>query len=61
MTNEDRYRALALDCTRLAGAIGDPQSRLALLEMAQAWLKLADQAQKNSQTDLATPAGSSNG
>jgi hypothetical protein len=52
VSNEDRYRALALDCTRLAAVIGDPQSRLALLEMAQAWLKLADHAQKNGEADL---------
>ena len=52
MTNEERYRGHALDCIRLASEISDPQSRLALLEMAQSWVKLAAQARKSSQTDL---------
>jgi hypothetical protein len=30
----------------------DPKSRLSLLAMAQSWLKLAEQAVKNSETTL---------
>jgi hypothetical protein len=58
VSNEERYRVHALDCIRLAGELADTKSRLALLEMAHSWLKLADQAQKNSQADLVyeTPA-----
>jgi hypothetical protein len=42
---------MAEDCS-------DSAYRLALLERAQVWLRLAEQAEKNSQTDLVyeTPA-----
>jgi hypothetical protein len=48
----DEYCKAALDCVELADASHDPQSRMALLEMAQMWTRLADQAVKNSKTDI---------
>jgi hypothetical protein len=50
MPNEYRHRAV--ECLRLANECNDPQNRASLLEMAQAWLRLLDQAEKNSQVDI---------
>jgi hypothetical protein len=46
------YRERAAECFRLARTVNDPQQRAVLLEMARAWLRLFDQAEKNAQTDL---------
>jgi hypothetical protein len=54
----DAYRERAAECFRLANGLNDPQLRALLFEMARAWLRLSDQAEKNSQADLTyeTPA-----
>jgi len=39
-SNED-YRGKALECMAAAEAAADPRERLALLEIAQSWMKLA--------------------
>jgi hypothetical protein len=44
------YRLHAAQCIDLAQRSTDPQSRLALFDMARSWRMLADQADKNSQT-----------
>ncbi len=41
------YRQCALTCVRFASDTNDPHAKLELLDMAQAWAKLADQAKKN--------------
>jgi hypothetical protein len=46
-----RYADFAADCVRLAGQTTDPTSKLRLLDMAAVWLRLADQVEKNNQTD----------
>jgi hypothetical protein len=46
------YRDYALDCLRLAETTTAPDTKATLLGMAQCWVKLADQAEKNSQTDI---------
>jgi hypothetical protein len=46
------YRERAAECFRLARRVNDPQQRALLLEMARAWLRLFDQAEKNAKTDL---------
>jgi hypothetical protein len=46
------YRLHAAQCINLAQRSTDTQSRLALLDMARSWRMLADQAEKNSQTDI---------
>jgi hypothetical protein len=51
MSKED-YRERAAECLRLANESANPVHRAALLEMAQAWLLLHDQAEKNSLTDI---------
>ncbi len=44
MSVSDDYRQHALECLRLAQAADDARSKALLLEMAQAWVNLADQA-----------------
>jgi len=46
------YRLHSAQCTEIARRSRDPEIKLALLTMAQAWLTLADQAMKNSETVL---------
>lgn len=38
----DEYRRRAQQCLETAGAFRDPEARVALSHMAQAWLRLAD-------------------
>lgn len=46
------YRMRAAQCTKLAQKATDSEAKLALLDMAQAWLSLAEQADKNAETTL---------
>jgi hypothetical protein len=48
----DEYKRHAAECLRLASLLSDTENRAALLGMAQAWSRLAEQAVKNSQTDV---------
>jgi hypothetical protein len=41
------HRRHAAECLRLAEDRSDPQERLVLIDMAQAWLQLAHQAEQN--------------
>ena len=45
------YLLRARHCLDIASAV-DPSRRLILLEMAQAWTRLADQAERNRKSDL---------
>jgi hypothetical protein len=40
------YRRRALECVEMAKTIENPTHRLALLEMAQAWMRLAEKTDK---------------
>lgn len=42
-----RYREHAAKCIKVAAGLSDTESKLALLDMAHAWLLLAEQALKN--------------
>ena len=42
------YRRCALECVEMANAIDNPAHRLVLLQMAQAWMRLAENADKTS-------------
>lgn len=44
----DLYRTYGTQCLELARKAPDLETRLALLNMAQAWVVLAEQADKNS-------------
>jgi hypothetical protein len=46
------YRVRAKSCMQLARNATDADSKMLLLDMAQAWLALAEQAEKNSATTL---------
>jgi hypothetical protein len=46
------YWKRAVDCLRRANETSSPQHRFTLLEMAQGWLLLLDQAEKNGQAVL---------
>jgi len=46
-TGSDSYRRYAAQCVELARKTPDPKTRLALLDIAQAWLALVEQADKN--------------
>ena len=48
----DTYRGYAAHCLELAHDASDVSRRLTLIDMAQVWLDLADQAEKNAGTDL---------
>ena len=50
--NVELYWANASKCVRLAQNASDVHSKLTLLEMARAWVLLAERALKNSQTCL---------
>ncbi len=40
----EHYRLYALDCLRLANSTSDPGIKGVLIDMSQAWMKLAEQA-----------------
>jgi hypothetical protein len=52
MGNSEDYRRNAASCMRLADQTNDPAARAFLLDMARAWHNLANQAERNSRTDL---------
>jgi hypothetical protein len=55
----ERYRRNAEKCLELARTFNDPERKQVMLGMANAWLTLAEQHLKNSQTTLVyeTPSG----
>jgi hypothetical protein len=48
----DEYRRHAGDCVKAAALVIDPKAKAILIDMAAAWLRLADQAERNSQTSV---------
>jgi hypothetical protein len=40
----EHYRQYALDCLRQASGTSDPGTKTVLIDMLQAWVKLAEQA-----------------
>ena len=46
----EEYRRYAAECLQAAELVQDQASRGKLVDMAAAWLRLAEQAEKNSQT-----------
>jgi hypothetical protein len=46
------YRVRAQHCIDIARDTQDAGRRLILVEMAQAWMRLADQAERNRKTDM---------
>jgi hypothetical protein len=60
MTPADQYRIRAGDLAAFARAERDPFQKAEFERLSQAYLRLADQADRNSRTDLVyeTPSGS---
>ena len=52
----EQYRRHAAECLCFAQEMTSPSTRAVLLDMAQNWLALADQAEKNAKMDLAREA-----
>jgi hypothetical protein len=48
----DEYRRNAVNCLRVAERTADLAARATLLDMAQSWRVLAEQAERNSANDL---------
>ena len=44
MTSGDEYRAKAAECMEAASRAKEPERRVSLLELAQKWLVMAEQA-----------------
>ena len=55
MSTVGEYRQNAVDCIQLAKAITDVKRKLAIIDMAQAWQRLAEQAEINERRQLAEP------
>jgi len=49
---KEAYERHAAECLLLAGQATDRRNKTTLIEMANAWLRLAEQAEKNSRADL---------
>ena len=48
----ERYRSYAARCIAISRNVSDPAGKLVLLEMAQSWLKLAEQATEGAETAI---------
>ena len=48
----EQYRRLAAECLHIAAGTADLQLKAVLIDIAGAWLRLADLAEKNSRADL---------
>jgi hypothetical protein len=55
VSRPDYYRQYALECLRLANESNEPSTKAVLIDMAQAWIKLVEQAQRNRRLDLVHP------
>jgi hypothetical protein len=51
------YRLHAAHCTEIAARTADRENKLTLLSMARAWLRLAEQADKNNETIVCETPG----
>jgi|tagenome__1003787_1003787.scaffolds.fasta_scaffold5733116_1 hypothetical protein len=58
MDEARRYRDRALECMEIAVRTLDDRKRMALVAMAQSWIKLAEQSERNASTPPSAPRGS---
>jgi hypothetical protein len=60
----ERYRSYAAKCIKISRNVSDPTGKLVLLEMAQAWLTLAEMTVAGAETrighETAVPAARQN-
>ena len=52
MTPADQYRAMAADLAARARGETDPFGKTEYIKLSQAYLRLAEQAERNSKTDI---------
>jgi hypothetical protein len=52
MNNSEAYRANAKACAKLAEVINDLPDKLVLLNMAEAWLRLADYVERRERNEV---------
>jgi hypothetical protein len=55
----DEYRRNAIECLRIADETISARSRVLLIHMAESWMRLSQQAEKNLTTVYETPPGCS--
>jgi hypothetical protein len=58
VNKSEDYRQYALECLRLANDMNESSTKAVLVDMAQAWIRLAEQAQKNRRLELVYEAPS---
>jgi hypothetical protein len=51
MSREEEYRSLAEECLRIAQTMRNQEARTALLEMAEAWQRLAEEQRASAPPD----------
>jgi hypothetical protein len=56
MSAADQYRRNASECIAITAFFVDPQQRATILALAEAWNRLAEQAEKNEQIALPPPS-----
>ena len=54
MNQSVKYRQTASECCEAARILSDPREKAKMLAMAQSWILLADQAERNSHLKAAT-------
>ena len=59
MSAADRYRRNASECIAITTFFVDPRRRATILALAEAWTRLAEQAEKNERAVRLAPAGTS--
>jgi hypothetical protein len=52
MSAAEQYRRNASECMAITAFFVDPQQRATILALAEAWTRLAEQAEKNEQSTL---------
>ena len=52
MGTAEEYRRVAWDCLKLAEAASNPKTNVSMLNLAQYWVRLAEEAERNRQYGL---------
>jgi len=61
VVSRGKYQEYAAKCLLLADQIALPAVKLGLIDMAQGWLRLAEQAERNDAPDLVPGAAQGDG